>query len=698
MMTLEQIVGRIAESAGLSVEEIMERVRRVQQRFELLTPEGAARIVAQELGVRLETSLPVVRPLKIEDLAPGMSRIDLVARVVRIYPVREFEYSSGRRGKRGGVLLQDSSGTVRMALWDDQVSILEEGALKKGDAVRIKNGYVVKGLDGALELRLGLRGSIEVSPDDPRVHELPPFEPKVVKISELKPEMGEVDVLGRVMSVSEARTVEKPGGGTGRVVTLMLYDGTGVVRTSVWNGWAELASRLSPGRAVMLENAKVRRGYRNSVELSVGGRSRIVVDPEGGESLPPLREQMWKVKDIEPGMPSIDIALKIKRVFPKVEFKRPDGSTACVVSAIGCDETGSIRVSFWDAQARAVDGLRAGDIVVLKNSYSRVGLRNKPEVHVGRDSKVEINPPGVAVDVSGPTFVKLGDIDVGDEGLEVVGRVLELEPVREFVTPDGRKGKVASAIIADETASVRINFWHGAVGLLTGVSEGDVLRISDVYCTAGLFGQPELHLSQGGTVEKNPPGVSLPPTEELRRLSARERRAHIGELEKEGERVEIRGTIVQVIQKKPLFYACPECGRGVFPADETVCENCNRPIKPEARAVVSFVCDDGTGNMRVTLFGALAERVLGLSIRELSEKLKSGEGHDKLLEEADLLGREVVVRGITRYDSFSDSLELRAFDVREADPKAEIGRLLEEIKEGRSKEDGEPVGQEPSRA
>ena len=388
-------------------------------------------------------------------------------------------------------------------------------------------------------------------------------------------------------------------------------------------------------------------------------------------------------------MPSVNIALRIKRVFPVVEFRRSDGSTSQVLSVIGSDDTGTIRVSFWDEQVEKAKELKQDDVLLLKNAYSRTGLRDRPEIHVGRNTLVEINPSGVEVEAFKPCYTKLGDVEIGYEGLEVVGRVLEVQPLREYATPDGRTGKVLSMLIADETAALRINFWREKADLVAGVKRGDVLRASDVYCSAGLYGLPELHLARDGEVEINPAGVELPPVEDLQKLTGERRRVWIEEIDKAGERVEIRGTIVHVFQRKPLFYLCPECGKSVSGEGDIVCENCGKHITPIARAVLSFLCDDGTGNIRTTVFGDLAERALKLSAQELSERLKSETDPSSIFEEAGLIGREVVVRGVVKYDSFSDALELRGLEIEEPAPIAEGGRLLEEIKELRIKKEGE---------
>ncbi|MEM4188770.1 MAG: DUF2240 family protein, partial [Candidatus Hadarchaeum sp.] len=154
-MTFEQMVQSILEATGLSRDEVMSRIRSKQEELGgFVTLEGAANIVARELGVIFERKEPEVRPLRIEDLLPGMSKVDLLARVVRIQEPREFQRPSGKSGQVGSLVLQDSTGEIRLVLWDDKASILRQGGLKKGDIIKVQGAYVREGLDKRPELSL----------------------------------------------------------------------------------------------------------------------------------------------------------------------------------------------------------------------------------------------------------------------------------------------------------------------------------------------------------------------------------------------------------------------------------------------------------------------------------------------------------------------------------------------------------------
>ncbi|MDI6883665.1 MAG: DUF2240 family protein [Hadesarchaea archaeon] len=683
-MNFEQMVEKILEVSKLSHDEVMARIRSKQEELSgFITLEGAANIVARELGIVFERKEPEVKPLRIEDLIPGMSKVDLVARIARIREPREFPRPSGRPGLVGSLLLQDGTGQVRLTLWDDKTSLVKERKVQKGDIIRVKNAFVRQGLDKQPELSLGTRGTILVNPDDPRAKTLPPLVEAKVKIADLKQEMLEVDIVGRAVAVSDRRVFERPDKTTGKVSTLVLVDSTGQVRVSLWDEWAEFSKNLKRGDAVKLENAAVRLGLGGRVELSLGSSGRLILNPPETAELPELTERPLKLAEVEVGMSYLDLVGRVKRKLPPREFKRSDGSTGIVTSVILVDETGTVRASFWDSAVDKAQTLQPGDVVLIRNAYSRAGLSERPEVHVGRAAHIQINPPGVDVGEPKPSRVRIGELEPNVDVMEVVGRVVEVSKPSEFTRSDGSKGRVASIIIGDQTGTTRVSLWHEQADKVAGINAGDIVKLIDSYSTLGLFGQPELHLGKQGRLELNPAEEELPQVDVFRGRAPETERTNIAEIEKEGLRAQVRGTVVQVFHRRPLFDSCPNCGRSLGSVDTSMmCEECGKVVIPEHRVVLSFLLDDGTGNIRVVLFGKVAEGLLGMDAQQVFDLYKSTRDLAEFYDKLNLVGRELIVTGTSRQDKYFDQLELRGFDVRVSDPKEEARRVLEKIKAG----------------
>ncbi|HID60774.1 MAG TPA: DUF2240 family protein [Hadesarchaea archaeon] len=683
-LDFDQMVKKILSDSNITRDELMARIHNKQKELGgVITMEGAANIIARELGIVFERKEPEIRTLHIGDLIPGMSKVDILARVVRVHGPREFQRSSGTTGQVGSLLLQDGTGRIRLTLWNDKTSLIKDGKIQKGDVIRIQNAYVREGLDKLPELGIGTRGTVVVNPDDPRTAELPALTDIVVRITDLKREMVEVDILGKVVAVSSCRVFERPDKTIGKVSTLMLADPTGKVRVSLWDEWAEAAETLKRGDVVKLENAMVRAGLGGRVELSLGSRGRLVPCPHEGTNLPEVPERPLKLNEIEADMPTLDLAAKVRRKLPLHEFKRADGSTGKVASVILADDTGGIRTSFWGAAADLAQKLQPNDIVLLRNAYTRTGLGGKTEVHVGGATSVDVNPPGVSIGEPKPSLVKIGELESNIDALEVVGRVIETTKPHEFTRSDGKKGKVASITIGDQTGTTKVSLWHEQAEKVHDIKVDDVVRLIDCYSTLGLFGQPELHLGVNGHLEINPKGEEVPSASRIKATAPEVKRYKISEIEKEGTRVQVRGTIVQVFHRRPIFDTCSSCGRSLGSVDTSLfCGECGKVVTPEHRAVISFLLDDGTDNIRVVLFGKVAENLLGMSAHHIFESFKGTPDLAKFYDKLGLIGRELVITGTVKQDKYFNQLELRGLEAQVADPKQEVKLMVEKLKEG----------------
>ena len=169
-LTKEQIVNRIIRHRGLSKDEIEERIAELA-RTHGISEHAAAVMLAEELGVKLDEGEEL---LHIADLVPGMSNVNIVARVLRKFPPREYTRRDGTTGKVANIIIYDSTGQARLVLWDNFVNKYYD-ELSPGDVIKVIDPLVKEGMRG-IELHANFRTRIIKDPDDPRVSEIPPLE------------------------------------------------------------------------------------------------------------------------------------------------------------------------------------------------------------------------------------------------------------------------------------------------------------------------------------------------------------------------------------------------------------------------------------------------------------------------------------------------------------------------------------------
>ena len=141
MDNYKKLLSRIARVGNVSEEELELKVEAKRAKLSgLVSKEGAAQIVAAELGITLEGER-----LQLSELVHGMKRVSVVGKVTQIFPVREYK-KNDKEGKIGSFLIGDESGNMRVVCWDmSHISLIEEGKIKEGDVVEISNGSVRNG-------------------------------------------------------------------------------------------------------------------------------------------------------------------------------------------------------------------------------------------------------------------------------------------------------------------------------------------------------------------------------------------------------------------------------------------------------------------------------------------------------------------------------------------------------------------------
>ncbi|MBI2003844.1 hypothetical protein HYS72_00050 [Candidatus Pacearchaeota archaeon] len=121
---------------------------------ELISYEGAAQIVASELGINFENE-----KLKINELLPGMRKVNVVGKVINLFPVRTFKSKKGEESKVVNFVLADDTSNIKIVLWDtNHISLIEGGQVKKGSAIELKNASM-----RGNELHLGSFSELKIS-------------------------------------------------------------------------------------------------------------------------------------------------------------------------------------------------------------------------------------------------------------------------------------------------------------------------------------------------------------------------------------------------------------------------------------------------------------------------------------------------------------------------------------------------------
>lgn len=251
--------------------------------------------------------------------------------------------------------------------------------------------------------------------------------------------------------------------------------------------------------------------------------------------------------------------------------------------------------------------------------------------------------------------MKLSELLNGMKKVNVVGKIIELGPVRQFTKSD-RIGKVVNLVVADETSNARVVLWdtnHIALIEQNKIKKEDIVEISHANVR-----DSELHLTGFSDIKLSNEQIENVKTERV-----------FQEIEISGLRanqnIAIRAIVVQIFEPR-FFTVCPGCGKKVSESGECVEHG---KVAGEKRALLSLVLDDGTETIRGVLFSEQIEKIMN------KEEIESSELFLKKRDE--LLGKEMIISGQVRKNKIYDNLELFVNDLQETNVDEVIAKLEE---------------------
>lgn len=249
---LKELREKILATEKITAEDFDQKIKvKINELSGLISEEGAAHIIANELGISLVAEKQ--DKLKIKEIYAGMRNVSTVGKVVRKFETREFQ-KEDRTGKVCSLILGDETGTIRVVFWNDQVDLVAE--LKEEDILLVENAYVRENRDSK-EVHMGNQGSITINPKGvviENVRQTASFDRKT--IAELQEAEGSAEIVGTIVQVFDPRffticpqcngRVREADGGfnchthgvvepaDSYVMNLVIDDGTGNIRATFW--------------------------------------------------------------------------------------------------------------------------------------------------------------------------------------------------------------------------------------------------------------------------------------------------------------------------------------------------------------------------------------------------------------------------------------------------------------------------------
>ncbi len=416
---IEDLISKISEISGLSEEEIRERVKKKKEELGgLITEEGAAYIVASEMGIDLLRY--EIKDDKICDIVPTMTTANITGKVIFTFKPKEFE-SRGIKGKFASVIVADETGKIRVVLWNKDAELVYQ--IKEGDILRIRNGLVKENRFGEPEIHVTQNTRLIINPKGVNINVKTPEE-RLRKIAELKEPMQSVDVLCKVVRIFEPREFVREDGSKGKVVNLFVGDETGIARLVLWNEDVSLVEteKIKEGDVIKVVRGYVRLRF-NEPEINVGRFGKVIFGLKEDIEVKYEKYDRKSIEELKDG-DTAEIKAAVVDLFEPKTFEK-DGKKGIVINAVLDDGSACIRGVFYNKMA---------EIILNKNMEEIEGMSTEEFV-------------GIKNNLLGKEIVVVGLIRETEFGKEILVNDLNLNPnVKEEIR---KLLKIAKTIVGE---------------------------------------------------------------------------------------------------------------------------------------------------------------------------------------------------------------------------------------------------------
>jgi hypothetical protein len=349
-------------------EELMSMIQEKKQTVGagFLTDQGALFLIAGELGVQLQRV--TTTDLTLKDLYVGANDITVVARILAIYPVSEYNKKDGGGiGRYRRLVLFDRNNLSKLTIWDDNAEAIKLEGISVDSPVRVLNGYVRQGLDGKPNLNLGRRGKIELLGDEKLISLLVPlsnFSKKVDEIGELQ-ELAAVE--GIALTGSRSSNFTRKDGSPGSLTQFELGGESEKVRIRMVV-WDAVDVDVKQGQKVIATNIRLKKSMNGERELH--GDSGSVVRAVG-ESKGSLVQKLVKVDQVKSAHQKYSIEVMALSIPAIRDVQLKDGSSVQKAEVVFGDDTGEITVVSWRTLVERLAKVSVGEKVRITGATAQ---------------------------------------------------------------------------------------------------------------------------------------------------------------------------------------------------------------------------------------------------------------------------------------------------------------------------------------
>lgn len=504
-----------------------------------------------------------------------------------------------------------------------------------------------------------------------------------IKISDITPNMKNITLVGRINQINKVFTFNKKDGEIGNVGSFILHDNSGDIRIVLWDDQTQIFNHpeFERNELVKILNGYARKGKMEETEVHIGRLGKILIAPEDIDykNYPKIKDEYIPIKDINLSLSSISIEGKIGQIFPIKEFTKKNDELGKVCTIIIMDSTGSTKVTFWNEDTSRIDDLKVNDFVSITNLNPKLSTYNPDSIDLYITRNSSIIKQDKNVDIEGQSIKHINDLQKEQGLVSFQGVISSVDNLKKISLKSGEEVFLLGFIISDESDWIRVTVWRDrAEEFSKKIIIGKGILLKNVLLKYSNFSsRNEISLINDSNLEfidleiKNLKAMEI--TKKDNQSNFTRNYTKINAINTTGT-IEIKGYITKELNNITIYEACTNCFKKI---ENCSCESEN---KTEYRMILNLMIDDGSGTIRTTFIGDIAEKFIGEQTENLLQ-IKETPDFEKFLENksSEILGKDIIVKGRAKFSEYSNTYEVLAYDFTDLDINDELEKVMKEI-------------------
>ncbi|MFX0188794.1 MAG: DUF2240 family protein [Candidatus Hodarchaeota archaeon] len=504
-----------------------------------------------------------------------------------------------------------------------------------------------------------------------------------INISDITLNMKNIVLIGRIKEIYRIHEFNKGDGGIGRVGSFLLHDKSGDTRVVLWDENTKIFDNpnFETNELVKILNGNAKEGRYGDIEIHIGKFGKVILSPEDVDyrKYPKIKSIITPIDVISLSLPSVSIEGKIIQKTPLNIFTKKDGTPGKVRSINLIDSTGTIRITFWNDDTEKINDYEIGEFISITHLNPRLSSINSNTIELYANKNSLINKKDKKLKIEAKLVENIKLLQNQRNIVSLQGIISSIDNLKKVSLKSGEELSLLSFIVSDETDGIRVTLWRDkAEEFSEKLTVGAGILLKNVMVKYSTFsGRCEISYIDDSLIDfvdldmKNIKSIELP-NKQMRSDFTRNY-TRINHINSSGV-FEIKGFIAKELNNITIYEACSNCFKKI---DNCICDEKGAL---EHRMIFNVIIDDGSGTIRTTFIGDKAEELIGESTETILI-IKETPDFNTFLEKksAELLGKDIIIKGRAKFSEFSNSYEIIAYDFQEVNVNEELEKLIKDI-------------------